>query len=339
VAARAGLVDPFAFAAKLTSIDVQALQLRERPLSRPDPGLDHLVAPPRAAHPDQATDLDHFHASLDDAATRFDDAETTLAHTLAVPHPALGMEPYGARLRARLAERGAAVDDVVEVGPGTGELAAAWLAVGPARYRRIDRSPALLRAQAERAPGSTGVVGSATALPLPDASVALLVNNEVIADLEVAPDGAGGLRNVGALRFVTEIARVLRPGGVAWLSEFGGPDEEPTVTAQLDHAEVSIRFGDLVAAAEALGLEARLEPLADFLGLDLEARWLWRPHFGAVRALLARAGVRLPARAWRPETLPLPWPVEGLRWVSLREEGPGPLPARFWALLLRRPAR
>ena len=64
-----------------------------------------------------------------------------------------------------------------------------------------------------------------------------------------------------------------------------------------------------------------------------------RHSYEALRARMRAEGRTLQARAWSPETLPLPWPVEGLHWVPLTDPGPGPLPTRFQALLLRAPPR
>lgn len=349
VAETAGLAPGEAFAAlaTLAAWPVQAVQLRPARLKPGHPALCRVVGPPRAPNrrdagmfDDAGTALGAFHDEIDDADTRFDLAETTLAHAFGVPHPALGGERWGERLFERLAAgRGPA--RCVEVGGGTGELGAAFLDQARARgqevgYLRVDRSPALLAAQAARMPGTTGVVGDALALPLPASSVDVLVANEIIADLPSARTSAGW-ENTGALAFVAEVARVLAPGGVAFVSEFGSESDEPEETEQLDHPEVSIRFDRLVEAARLLGLAAELSPVAAFMGLDLDARWLWRPHLGALRHLDAVAGRPVTAgRAWTPATLDARG-VEGLRWVTLADEGPGPLPARTFALLLRRP--
>ncbi len=368
---------PFVF--ELTHPETQALQLRDRALSRRDLSLERLVAPerppaPRPAHLRGAhgeTTLSHYHIhEITDASTHFDDRETTVAHAFALPHPALSGQPYGARLFAALDARGLVpnVARILEIGPGTGELALRWteasdLAGKGGDYVRLDRSPELLQAQGQRAPGTRGLAGSATELPFPDGSLDLVLSNEVIADLSAAPYDAdepawpgspaaevtarvsryklpllprGAQYNLGALQLVEEIARVLAPGGAAFLSEFGGPDEVPTETAQLDHPEVSICFDHLVLAARALGLEATLLPLPELLEMDLRASWLARHSYEALRARLRAEGRHLEARAWTPETLDLPWTVEGLQWVPVSDPGPGPLPTRFWALLLRR---
>lgn len=375
-AAAAGipLDDALVFLRALTGFGAQAVQMRDRPVTRRDPSLERLVAPARGAAarpadqygPGGETTLGAYHHSaITDGATHFDDRETTIAHAFGVPHPALGGQRYGERLFDVLDGRGHVRRDapIVEVGPGDGELGEAFLARlgGPVDYLRVDASPELLRTQRIRMPGTREVLGSATSLPLPDRSVGLLLSNEVIADLSAVPydprnaaDGAAAevearlrryripahdglaLYNLGAWLFLEEIARVLAPGGVAWLSEFGGPDELPEETTQLDHPEVSIHFGHLVTIAHALGLRAQLEPLAECLRADLGAHQLARHSYEGLRARMRAEHRHLPARAYTPGTLPLPWPVEGLQWVPLSDEGPGPLFTRFMALTLQR---
>ena len=255
---------------------------------------------------------------------------------------------------------------LVEVGCGTGELAAAWQEHGPSKlhYLRADLSPELLRTQARRVPHGHGILADGTRLPLRDGSVDLLVSNEVIADLQAvpvdpaAPDSDAAREalallhaaritpfagrtwvNLGAFHLVAEIARVLRPGGAAWLSEFGVLDEPPQEAVQLDHPEVAIQVDHLAAIARHHGLSVSIEPLAELLGMDLTVQQVSRPSWEAVRALAHSRGLRLPARTWSVEALRahLPFSVEGLRAVPLTDEGPAPLVTRFWSWTLRRP--
>ena len=373
--ARVPLEQALAFLADLTRVEVQVVQLRAEPASPRDGSLARLVEgarPPadRPAHLYGAageTTLGHYHqVEIDDAASHFDDRETTVAHAFALPHPGLQGQTYGARLYALLRARGALPGRggvTLEIGPGTGELGAALRAAWTGldgTWLRLDRSPTLLAAQAALQPGTQGLLGDAEQLPLGPQSVDLVLCNEVIADLTAAPyvpgsDSAleaeiegfldrygleppppGSLVNLGAWRLMVGLAAALRPGGLAWISEFGGLDERPQETEQLDHPEVSIDFGRLAALARALGLEAEVLPLDEALGVDPHAVWLSRQSYEALRARMRAEGRTLQARAWTPETLPLPWPVEGLQWVSLAEPGPGPLMTRFCALIVRR---
>jgi SAM-dependent methyltransferase len=361
------------FLGELTGPRTQAVQLRERALTRRDPSLERLVTPPRgnAERPNDQyggvgeTTLGAYHAAITDGARHFDDHETTIAHTFGVPHPGLGGQRYGERLFDVLDSRGQVPRDarIVEVGPGDGELAEAFLARanGPLDYLRIDASPELLRTQRVRVPTTREILGTATSLPLPDKSVDLLINNEVIADLSavpydperpahgaaaevearlrryrITPHPGSALYNLGAWLFLEEIARVLAPGGVAWLSEFGTVDEPPEETTQLDHPEVSIHFGHLVVIARALGLRTRLEPLGEVMRFELGAEQLARHSYEALRARARAQGHHLAARAHTPDTLKLPWTVEGLQWVPLSDTGAGPLITRFLALTVER---
>jgi SAM-dependent methyltransferase len=350
-----------AIARRWTALDTQLATLRTVRPSPHDPSVWLLAGPPRPAHPrtvdqtgeDGRTSLGAWHHGLGDGGTHFDRVETTVAHALARPHPALGGVPYGARLRTALRARGLPIDGpVVEVGCGDGELCRDWAPTAP--WLRVDLSPELLATQARAAPTTSGVLADGTRLPLRDHSVPFLLSNEVLADLVAVPSERpdpevvallaeaacpasppGSWHNLGAMRLVGEVARVLAPGGSAVLTEFGAPDETPEETVQLDHPEVSIRFDVLAGLARARGLAAELVRLDELLGVDLSARHLCRPHWEGVRALWASRGELLAARAWRADDVPLPERVQGLVDAPLTGPGPGPLITRFWALLLR----
>jgi len=358
---------------RFTTPEVQAFELRTRPPRPHDYGLARLVLPPRPENvrraaqytEDGATSLSDWHIDgITDAAVHFDDVETTFAHAFAHPHAALGFQPYGARLydqlvRAGLISEGA---QVLEVGPGTGQLARDLLnrderaAPHPriARYSRLDRSPVLLAAQNDRVPESHGIEGDATAIPLPDASLDLLLSNEVLADLpavrrsdpEVAervarysldPLPEGAWYNLGAWKLVEEAARLLKPCGATVLTEFGAEDELPTETTHLDHPEVSIHFGHLRDVARGLGLQAELLPLHTLLDIDLHARWLSRASFEGMRALHRSEGLHLEARAWTTATVPKPTEVLGLDDVPITADGAAPVVTRILALVARKP--
>ena len=74
------------------------------------------------------------------------------------------------------------------------------------------------------------------------------------------------------------------------------------------------------------------------LGVNLDARWLSRASFEGLRCLSREYKILLQARAYTPQTLWLPEPVEGVRFVSLREDGPAPVITRLWALILKKPS-
>lgn len=381
VADRAGvdLLTAQALCASLTGPELQALQLRPDPPRPRDLGLERIIdvprppnsRPPHLTGPAGETTLTWYHLhAIDDGSTHFDNRETTVAHGLGRPHPALGGRRYGEALREALSKRGRLPEPTgltVEIGCGTGELAAAWLEAGSedeGRYLRVDLSPELLRTQAAVVPRGHGILADGTRLPLRDASVDLIVNNEVIADLQAVlldPDdpGSPGARealsrlraagvqphpgrcwvNLGAFRLVEEIARVLKPGGSAWLSEFGVRDAPPAEAVQLDHPEVAIEVDQLAAVARSHGLVVTVEPLADVLDADLQTQQISRASWRAVRALARARNLHLQARSWSVEALSehLPFKLEGLRSVPFSDEGPAPLITRFWAWTLHKP--
>ncbi|MEC7986586.1 MAG: class I SAM-dependent methyltransferase [Myxococcota bacterium] len=349
-----------AFCAFLTRLDVQALQFHTRSLPRQHPSLLQMLSDDRPAfgreehmYDEQGgTDLRSFHANIERGEFHFDNVETSLAHCFAIPHPALSHETYGTRLYRSLEKEIPRSGLLIEIGAGTGELAQAWRSQNRShRYVRIDASPELLAVQNRLLPETEGILADALALPFEDASTAVVLCNEVIADLEAIPRGKalrwiedydlsplpeGSLYNVGAWKLLEEIERVLISGGVAYLSEFGDIDEIPTETEQLNHPEVSIHFGQLYQVATRLGLRARLIPVTQLLEFDMRSHWLSRHSYDALRARMNGEGRHLQARAWTRKTLQLPWPVDGLDWVSVSEPGPGPLPQRFWALILQK---
>ena len=168
-------------------------------------------------------------------------------------------------VRAALAD--AAV--VLDVGAGTGDLSLA--AAGRARrVVALDLSAGMLAVLRRRAGPRAidAVVGSAEALPLPDASIDRVISGFT-------------LRNVGRLpAALAEFRRVLRPGGRAVVLELSHPP------------------GRLFARLYALYFERVLPVVATALGGDREAyRYLPRsvrpfPHAERLALLLAEAGFR-----------------------------------------------
>jgi SAM-dependent methyltransferase len=246
-------------------------------------------------HPNRA----HHRRDRLSAKRRFDEVECTISHLLRFPHPALGGRRYGEALLQGIGARGIAPGQsgVIEIGGGAGHIAeAAWRGhAGPftrSRWTAIDLSPSLIAAQRRRAleagqPGGVhqrwcAVRADCLELPLASRSVdGLVLANEVIADLPVEHG-----QNTGAIRLVGELARVLRAGGAAVLTEFGGDFEPGPVRlvagfSQGDHLEWSIDFRQLRAAATDANLTVEELPLHDLLGADLSVRCasytdLWR---------------------------------------------------------------
>ncbi len=106
-------------------------------------------------------------------------------------------------------------DRVLDVGCGTGTLLRAWAdAVGDAAgLAGIDLDPAMIARARRKLPGADLRVASATALPYPDAAFDRLLCTFVLHHLDTA----------GKRAALSEMRRVLRPGGRLLLADFGPP--------------------------------------------------------------------------------------------------------------------
>ena len=134
---------------------------------------------------------------------------------------------------------------VLDLGAGTGLLTGVLVGAGH-EVVAVDPSPEMLGQLADRFPGVTTAVGSAEAIPLPDAAVDVVIAGQAAHWFDPAPAAA-------------EMARVLRPGGSVTLMWNQRDVREPWV-AVLDDlltAENSERPDDRqVVAAFAAALDA-----------------------------------------------------------------------------------
>jgi hypothetical protein len=147
-------------------------------------------------------------------------------------------------------------------------------------------------------------------------------------------------KNTGAIGLVKDAASALAPGGVLIVADFGDPKADATPS--------SIRFADLQAEATSRGFGARVLPLAEVIGLDVNdlALSTTKASFPALRALFAAHGLNLTKRAWlRTEIEKLAEgrldlsTVHGLQWAPLSERALGLSPKQFWALVATKPER
>ena len=140
------------------------------------------------------------------------------------------------------------VSEAVDVACGTGRLTSR-LAERGHHTVGIDASPAMLRVARERLPEVAFLSATMRALPLPDAAVSVLTNGLALTH---EPD---------LFPVFAEFARVLRPGGVALVTDVHpelvargsrpravGPDGRPQLAAAYRHG-----VGDYVRAALTAG--------------------------------------------------------------------------------------
>jgi hypothetical protein len=101
--------------------------------------------------------------------------------------------------------------------------------------------------------------------------------------------------NLGAWRFVERLRTSLRPGGGAWITEYGDYARYPRPSTQLDHIEFSIHFGQLQKVAQSVGFHTELAYVHDLIDFDRDDETLaaTRTWYTALRAMLAEHGVDL----------------------------------------------
>lgn len=94
------------------------------------------------------------------------------------------------------------------------------------------------------------------------------------------------LFNLGAVVFLQQIKKMLKPGGRAYVVEYGSPFFYPTASPLHGHTEYAVHFGVLKHVAQKLGLRARLRPLIDFLPFDRKASILTSASWFAINEYL-----------------------------------------------------
>ena len=178
-------------------------------------------------------------------------------------------------------------------------------------YISLDITNPFLKLQAKRAKeggwSGLGTQADAEALPFADHSVDLVIDNENMADMtpvklsrnelhsgtgetaqhqealnwirrarlpigENIPDNV--IFNLGPIRFVAELWRVLKPGGHAFLTEFGIDSGWPEPVKLPGHTEYEVQYTHVRQIARWLGFHERYLPLPQFLGIKPDTKVL-----------------------------------------------------------------
>ncbi len=157
-----------------------------------------------------------------------------------------GLDPYVA-IDAFLASPLAAPGDALDLGCGGGQVSIKLAARGY-RVVGVDFAPTAIALARQNAPELTFVVGDCLALELPAASFDLAVDNHVLHCI-LGADRA---------RFLREVARVLRPGGLLLSDTMSREGHVDFERHQIDRATFVSKGGNryLVGAQE---LDAELE--------------------------------------------------------------------------------
>lgn len=179
------------------------------------------------------------------------------------------------------------------------------------KYVSLDITNPFLKLQTKRAQeggwGGIGTRANAEALPFADNSVDLVIDNENMADMtpvklsrqelltnkgeteqhQEALDWIRRIRlpieanppdevifNLGPLRFVAELWRVLKPGGHAFLTEFGIEEGWPAPVKLPGHTEYEVQYTHLRQAVRWLGFQERYLTLPQFLAIKPDTKVL-----------------------------------------------------------------
>lgn len=232
---------------------------------------------------------------------------------------------------------------ILEIGGGHGDISRDLLKTlqktkpnvfSTLTYVIYDLSPELIKTQRklheEAGVQVKHIHGDAEHLTVSDESFDIILSNEVIADfstpefslkdverslevfgIPVSEEFLRGLKdapdrfrlNLGAFRLLKEVGRVLKPGGIAIITEYGYVDQLPTRAQHLDHDEYTIHFGHLVSLAKALGLKARLTDAYEFLKFRSNLELITHASYEAAFRLLERDGTHLPNIVYTRELL------------------------------------
>jgi SAM-dependent methyltransferase len=313
---------------RLMSISIYGLNKPQPQLIYKAPFLPRMAAPKSSAD-----DVYTYHLqTIKDGKLQFERIESTVSHIYRAPHPILGWRSYGQALIQKINEEKSIKPGLklLEIGGGMGSVSADVLSElkkegKDVLYIIIDLSPALIKTQRElhqKSGVSTHhIQGNGEILGLKDSTIDVAISNEVIADfytplvkakevedllfdheIPMSPeffhcyrDAPEEVRvNLGAFMLLKELYRVLKPGGLAVVTEFGYQDRLPTRAGHLDHAEYSIQFSQMISVAAALGFNLYLTDAWDFLGFRSDVMLISGFSYQAAFRIMERHNIPLP---------------------------------------------
>lgn len=116
--------------------------------------------------------------------------------------------------------------------------------------------------------------------------------------LDVSDAAPEFIFNLGAIEFVNQIKRVLKNGGVAFITEYGDMNNYPRAVSLVGHVEYSIHFNHLIKTIKELGMEVEVCTLLDFLGFKKDIAVIDACSLGFLCAMLKKDKINLPFLAY-----------------------------------------
>ena len=289
------------------------------------------------------------HQGIQSHHGHFEIVETTVSHLFREPCEALHGLSYGQLLAKTLRQLGwwnPKPNRIVEVGAGLGYLSQEMAKeLSPAERRNVqyiflDLTRSFLHSQLDLAINAgwsaRALNANAEYLPLADASVDLVIDNENLADMtpshftkQELESGEGATEehqrsleliqklrlnldkpypdeaifNYGAIQFLIELWRVLRPGGRALLIEFGIDSGWPDPVRLPGHTEYEVQYTHMRHAAKWLGFNEQYCALPQLLSIKRDTQVLCTGAAYAIRRLQEAEGKKFAVRAYTESEL------------------------------------
>lgn len=289
------------------------------------------------------------HQGIQSHHGHFEIVETTVSHLFREPCEALHGLSYGQLLAKTLRQLGwwnPKPNRIVEVGAGLGYLSQEMAKeLSPAERRNVqyiflDLTRSFLHSQLDLAINAgwsaRALNANAEYLPLADASVDLVIDNENLADMtpshftkQELESGEGATEehqrsleliqklrlnldkpypdeaifNYGAIQFLIELWRVLRPGGRALLIEFGIDSGWPDPVRLPGHTEYEVQYTHMRHAAKWLGFNEQYCALPQLLSIKRGTQVLCTGAAYAIRRLQEAEGKKFAVRAYTESEL------------------------------------
>jgi SAM-dependent methyltransferase len=109
--------------------------------------------------------------------------------------------------------------------------------------------------------------------------------------------------NLGPIRFVAELWRVLEPGGRAFLTEFGIEEGWPAPVKLPHHTEYEVQYSHLRQAVRWLGFQERYVPLPQFFAIKPDTKVLCTGAAYTIQRFCQALGKSFAVRAYTEQEL------------------------------------